>query len=254
MITPLLEKAIFNGWATYKVFNHAFSSFGELQIPQGHMAIVTDIKWNHFLNTITTGTYNDMFKVNEYQLKIDCNKNINYLIFRNKYNFKITDPSQTFKLSDAINQTFLDDYVLPEPSNPIIQDVFFVAEEFIRITITRNAFINTVNTAFGQLDAIANQPPSPTGIGNQNVFLRARMRGTSPSQSLFYNPPLYKNQSTPFSAGQSVQNYYQVIANNGESMLSDVPINPLKPYSEFPLVQLGVVLFNNQYFDRIMNG
>lgn len=258
MITPRLEKALLAGWATFKVVNHAFGVWGSITIPKGSTFIITHIKWNHFLNPLPRGksfTYGDLLRDTEYQLKVDCNKNINYLIFKNKFDFKITDPAFTFNNGTPFNKDNFLKYIFPIHAQPIIQDVFFVAEEFINITITRNVYQDTVAATMGNLNKSANQQNSPVGIGDLNVLLHQQMTEIG-GNIMEYVPPQYKaaNLTAP-PQPQTFESYMQPYSKN--SLLSDPTAS--RKYTQdinfaFPLVELGIVTFNNSYFDKIMNG
>lgn len=256
MLSTRLEKAILAGWATYRTMNHAYGSFGSITIPKDHMAIVTRVKWNHFLNPPKTEhlTWRELFKYNEYQLKIDGKKSINFLQFRNKFDFKITNPTLQIDLSTRINVDDFNRYILPIAQQPILEDVYFVCEDYINLTITRNVYINSISTDFKPLNPKANQPPPPVGLGTLNVL--TSLEGTSPGSDTYtYTPVTFPNAkpiTVPINP-QHMETYTQPISK--DSLLTDVKgeVNNLINY-QTPLIELAIVIFNCKYQDKIMNG
>ena len=258
MITPRIEKAILSGWCTYQKVNHAFSTFGSVTIPKGHTVIILDVKWNHFFNTWKNDrqdetTLKDLMKYSEYTLKIDGKKSKNYLIFKNRIDFKVLKPDLTI----SINTSFKDiadgmQYIFPQHPQPIQQDVFFVCENYIKLTITRNEYINDINTDYTTLNPVANEAPTPSGVKNIDVlknFLGKSIAG----QKFIYRPPNNQN-ANPNTLGtepQTMQSYTQPIDQNSGMSKPDANSNTI--YFNYPLVELGYIIFNNNDFDKIMN-
>ena len=355
MIPRLLEKAILNGWAEFRTISHAFSSFGNLPIPNNSTVIITSIKWYPFINPIIkrasdgsiTTTWRDLFRYNEYQLKIDGKKSKNFLQYRNEFDFKsfgingggngvfnfdtsgilnglsngtengsvtgttnqngnatviengtppppftatianqnfdnnlvtINAVTNTINLNENSNSlgafTFngtgltvnLDDIInfeseeflnfLPIQKAPIIQDVYFVCEEFIKLTVTRNCFVNNVNTIMGLLQPVANENPAPDGLKDSNVLLRAELNSPTPNTE-YYWPGLIKNDGNNLVTPRKVENYIQDI-DKDFSIISDIAtINadlPAKfPYQTTPLIEFGIITINNKYWENIKN-
>jgi len=259
MITPRLEKAILAGWANFKVLNHAFSSFGSVTIPKDNLVIITHVKWNHFFNPIQNDfgrmTLQEFLKYSEYTLKIDGFKSKNYMIFKNKIDFKILDPNLVIDVTAPIN-TYIDNfrkYFFPTHPQPIIQDVFFVCEDYIKLTISRNEFINNINTDFTTINPKAHEQNLPSGVANVNVLKNAQMESLGGAK-MVYSPP-NKVNSLPNSftgVAQTMETYTQSLDKN--SFMQDIKgeNNPYIYYTN-PLVELGIVTFNKNYFDKIMN-
>ncbi len=257
MLSTRLEKAILAGWAVYRTMNHAYGSFGSITVPKDHLAIVTRVKWNHFLDPIKTErpiTWRQLLKYNEYQLKIDGRKSVNYLQFRNIFDFKITDPNLVIDLDKEINQDIFKTSIMPLAQQPILEDVYFVCEEYINITISRNTYINSINTDFQPLNPVANQNPLPSGLGGQNV-LPTEHALSSTGDPYTYTPVLYPNAKpvgVPVEP-QNMETYTQPLSK--DSLLNNIKgdTNNFINY-QTPLVELAIVIFNTKYQDEIMNG
>lgn len=257
MLSTRLEKAILAGWATYRTMNHAYGSFGSITIPKDHMAIITRVKWNHFLDPIKLNnpiTWRELMKYNEYQLKIDGKKSINFLQFRNIFDFKITNPTLNIELDKVIDQTIFNKSILPIAQQPILEDVYFVCEDYINITISRNVYLNTITSNFQPLNPVSNQQAPPIGLKGLNVL--TSIQAQSPGGSKYtYTPVTYPNAkpiTVPINP-QHMETYTQPIAT--ESLLNNVngDVNNYINY-QTPLLELAIVVFNSKYQDKIMNG
>lgn len=258
MLSTRLEKAILAGWATYRTMNHAYGSFGSITIPKDHMAIVTRVKWNHFIDPIKIGerriTWRELMKYNEYQLKIDGKKSINFLQFRNIFDFKITNPTLQIDLTNEINDNDFNRYILPIAQQPILEDVYFVCEDYINITISRNVYINNIVSDFQPLNPVSNQSTPPTGIKGLNVL--TSINAQSPGADKYtYTPVTYPNAkpiTVPIEP-QHMETYTQPISK--DSLLNNVKgdVNNFINY-QTPLLELAIVMFNCKYQDKIMNG
>ena len=259
MITPRIEKAILSGWATYQKVNHAFGSFGSVTIPKGHTVIILDVKWNHFFNTFRSRnpldtTLKDLLKYSEYTLKIDGKKSCNYLIFKNRMDFKVLKPDLTI----SINTSFMDlgeslQFIFPQHPQPIQQDVFFVCENYINLSVTRNEFINDNNSDYTTLNPKANQHATPSGLGNLDVTKNLNSKSISGANKYIYQPP-NKVNAEPNTVGtepQTMQSYTQPLDKN--SGMSKLDANSNLIYFNYPLIEIGYVIFNNNDFDKIMN-
>ncbi len=68
-----------------------------------------------------------------------------------------------------------------------------------------------------------------------------------------YSPPLYKNAkpNTLGTLNQTRETYTH--AYDKQSMMSNPKGNGDYLYFQYPLVELGVVTFNSNFFDKIMN-
>lgn len=258
MITPRIEKAILSGWATYQKVNHAFSSFGGVVIPKGKTAIILDVKWNHFFNPyqdeFRKATLHELQKYSEYQLKIDGNKSTNFLIFKNIIDFIITSPTASIDMNlDFGSQTdTFKKFVQFKHSLPIQQDVFFVCENYINLTITRNQFINNIATDFQPLNPVANQAPVPYGVGQQNLLTSQRSQSIGGIQWV-YTPPNNPNAAPNTFAGIDLQTQSYTQPYDKESLLHNTKDEEDYIYFANPLVELGIVIFNSNDFDKIAN-
>ena len=256
MITPRIEKAILSGWATYQKVNHAFGSFGSVTIPKGHTVIILDVKYNHFWNPLKkefdTLTLADLFHYSEYTLKIDGKKSLNYLIFKNIMDFKLLDPTISIDVNAPIS-TYRDIFLkhfFPIHSQPIQQDVFFVCENYINLTVSRNEFINNITTDYTTLNPKANQQATPQGLGNLNVL--KTFKGNSIAGTPFnYQPPNRVNAETLTLAveSQTMESYTQPLDVN--SVFRNPAGDKNYLYYNYPLIEIGYIIFNNNDFDKI---
>lgn len=254
MITPRIEKAILSGWATYQKVNHAFGSFGSVTIPKGHTVIILDVKYNHFWNPLKNEslTLAEIFKYSEYTLKIDGKKSLNYLIFKNIMDFKLLDPTIVIDVNEPIS-TYSDNflkYFFPIHSQPIQQDVFFVCENYINLTVSRNEFINRITTDYTTLNPKANQQNTPQGLGNLNVL--KTFKGNSITGTPFnYQPPNRVNAQTLTLAveNQTMESYTQPLDVN--SVFGNPENDKNYLYYNYPLIEIGYIIFNNNDFDKI---
>jgi hypothetical protein len=262
MLTPKLENAILKGWATYKVVNHAFGGFGAIPIPKDSIVIITDIKWYPFLNPFSDLlelNWVDFFRYNEYQLKIDGKKSLNYLVFRNEFNWKFLKPID-INLYDPIDYAVLKNFFLPEQPKPIHQDVFFVCQEYIKLTITRNSFIYSIDTDFAPVSPKAAENDIPDGIKGIPMLLRAELQEFNGVIENYY-PPTVPLSGLNLPNDRNIEGYKQDF-DKPYSFLSDIKLNPPGdtpivvqnfPYSTTPLVQIGMVVINSNDFDKLQN-
>lgn len=262
MITPILERAILKGFASYSRASVAFSSFGVIPIPRNRIVIITDIKWYQFINPrpgFEGQNVREFLKYNEWQLKIDGKKSTNYMQYRNNFTWK--DMSGGASFVPSLNQAMaahiggFDAYFFPEPGDPIQDDVYFIAEEYIKLTITRNAFVNAVTSTFAAVTQSASEAPPPNGIGGVNVTLRSQM--TAPNASVMnYTEAAQYSGLTPPASGRNYDTYRQDVT-NPDSIVSDFDVpSTLSSYTNFPfrtypLVELGIVTINSNDFDRL---
>jgi len=158
MITPILEKAILNGWAKFQIHNHSFSNFGRIIIPKNSTVIITHVLWYPFFNPKKVGlreiTYKDLFKYNQYQLKIDGKKSTNYLIYNNGNEFQrmTMGAAANIDLTQVIDESVLRRFWLYLQKNPIHTDTFFICEEYIKLTVTKNVFIDKIASNIAPLN------------------------------------------------------------------------------------------------------
>jgi hypothetical protein len=266
MIPFFLERAILNGWADFQTISHAFSSFGTLPIPNNSTVIITHIKWFPFINPIVLKDENenvitkwkDLFRYNEYQLNIDGKKSNNNLQFRNAFEFKITDLNYSFNLQDPVDENVFNKQFLFLQAPPIQQDVYFVCEEYIKLSLTRNCYIDPINTVYNLLQPIANIKDSPVGLKDVNLLLRAEMISPIPNNNTqYYFPATPKLDGFDLADGRKKNSYTHDI-DKDYSQITDLDsathfFASQYPFATSPLVEFGIVTINNNHFDKIKN-
>lgn len=257
-LTPHLENAILQGWATFRIINHAFANFSKIEIPNNATVIITHVKWYPFLNPINKGgnpkgfTYRQLFEYNEHTLKIDGKKSTNFLVFRNEFDYKWTKQGIDFSLDEEINLDTLKSFFLPLQKRPIHTDVYFICEEYIKLTATRNAFIDKLNTNYGILNPrMAEQPPQ-VGMQGVTTLLNVEMNSLGGRQQQ-YVPPTYKGASmTTPPTPQTIESYMQGIDPDFSTYDTLDFLN--FPYHTQPLIEIGMVVVNNNNFNKLKNG
>lgn len=260
MISQLLERAILRGKATYSKYTHAHGMYGNLLIPEGKVVIIVDIKWHQFINpykNLGTTTTADFFKFNEYQMKIDGFKSKNFLTYRNYFDTTgVTVAQGAIPGSDPVSTYIGNAGFNLKPMPPIIQDVYFICEKFIKITISRNAFFNALVSTYGNLNPVASQENAPNGVGNVNVLRRLQMASATPN-TMFYTPPGNTDAGLALPAGgRNAESYTQDIdATNSQIYPPDTGYNATlaQPTLTQPLVEFGIVTINSNDFDQLMN-
>ena len=263
-LTGRIEKAILSGWATYRKINHSFGSFGSIAIPKGHTAIILDVSWNHFFDlkfpeqgapwNVTIG---DLIKYSQYQLKIDGKKSVNFLEYNNIIKLQNLNPNLVIDANEPF-QNYIDNllrYIIPIHSQPTLKDVFFICENYKNLTKTKNVFINKRNTNYNGLNPLADQQPEPNGLGNSEVILEAIME--SPTGNKFkIIPPTQRNAQPlilPTPPNNFVVENYTHPIEPKQSNLSNFKGNFPYFYNTQPLIELGIVIFNSNDFDKIAN-
>lgn len=261
MITPRIEKAILSGWATYQKVSHSISSFGSITIPKDHTVIILDITYNHFWNSYQIGKENettlaDLFRLSEYQLQIDGKKSKNFLIFKNIMDFKILNPTIDIDVNATIQQLTIEDkikYIFPLHAQPIIKDVFFVCEQYINLTVTRNCFVKNIQTDYAPLNPVANQSGEPSGIGGIAVVKNLRADAILGADNYLYRPPNKQNsEPNTFGANDQTMFSYSQPYDQSSVFTDPLPDDNFLLY-KFPLIEIGYVIFNNNETDRILN-
>jgi hypothetical protein len=262
MITPMLERAILNGWATYQKVNYSFSTFGAIPIPDNSTAIVLDITWFPF-NDVYPGfagfpaRWREMLAYNEYQLKVESKISKNYIQFRNEFNWRwfpndtVTD-GVIDDLDSFVDPEFMKKFWLPIQSRPIQHDCFFVCEEFLKLTVTRNAYIHKFATVMGVPQKVAAERDMPNGVNDATVLLRLQMNSNANGQ--FYYPATIKYDGNDIPAQQRKMEGYTQDIDKNESLLSDLVPGSVQsnfPYQSYPLCTIGYVVISNTQFDKV---
>lgn len=255
MITPQLERAILQGWATFNIHNHAFSNFGRINIPNNATVIITHVKWYPFLNPITVRenrlTWRDLFKYNEYQLKIDGKKSTNFLQYRNSQDYKFTDGT-TINLDDIIGEAGAKNFLYLQKL-PIHTDVYFICEEYIKLTITRNAFIDRLTDNTAALNTQTDEQPPQKGLQGIKLLLSEKMQSPS-GLTMDYVMGNYNDSNLTAAPSNNTHeaNYVQDIDDPYSIFLP--PSKTKFPYSANPLIEIGYVTINNNNFNKLKNG
>lgn len=142
-----------------------------------------------------------------------------------------------------------------QPERPIIQDVFFICEEFINITISRNIFINDYpGTVYGLLQPVANQKPAPNGVGNVPVLLNLVMRDVA-TDTMNYVPAKNINAGVTAPINRNMESYTQDIAQLSQIYDPSTGFNASIgfPYLTNPLVEFGLVIINTNKWNDLIN-
>lgn len=257
-LTPHLENAILKGWATFRIINQAFANFSKIEIPNNATVIITHVKWYPFLNPINKGgdingfTYRQFFEYNEHTLKIDGKKSTNFLVFRNEFDYHWTKQGIDFNLDEQVNTDMLNSFFLPLQKRPIHTDTYFICEEYIKLTATRNAFIDKLNANYGVLNPTMSEPKPQVGMEGVTTLLDVTMNSLGGKQQV-YVPPTYKGANmTVIPNQQTMENYMQGI---DETFSTYNNLDKIHfPYHTQPLIELGLVVVNNNNFNKLKNG
>lgn len=259
MIPYHLERAIMNGVATYSKHTHAMGMYGNFTIPQGKLVIIIDIKWHNFINPYKNAAMlmKEWLKFNEYQMKIDGKKSVNYMTYRNNFSY-YSNLLNSVQPDSQIATAFVNGFFTPNP--PVIQDVYFVCEEFIKITISRNVYLDSFTSNYGVPSQKAAQEKAPNGVQNVPVLKRVEMKSSAPL-SMHYTPPgnIDAGLTNP-TGGRNYESYAQDLDPDTVGFLSQIyppetGFNAVvnQPTLTQPLVEFGVVTINSNEFDKLAN-
>lgn len=264
-ITRILEDAIFKGYATYNKYTTAFASYSSIVVPKNCYIIVTDISYTPFLNPQTEFdgelTWRELFAATEYQLKVDGKTSINYMTFRNEFKWRwfpdavslvILGVALPTNLDEAIDPLLFQNYFLPEHSAPIKKDVFFVCQDQVKLTITRNAY-DIQSSVYTLLSTKASEKQPPLGVAGLNTLQSIYMQTAAVTQSNFIPPNRSEaNGIAPLTTNRD--NY--VTGLDQSSIISDFPNNSSyrsMPFYFAPLVEIGYVVIKDSHWDKISN-
>ena len=257
MLTPLLEKAILNGWATFRIHNHAFSNFGRIIIPENSTVIITHVKWYPFFNPANSNeriglmTWREFFKYNEFQLKINAKKSVNYLIFRNEFDYQWTTPTN-IDLNTPVNTDIIKKYLLIMQRRPITTHVYFKCEEYIKLTLQRNTFVHKFTETIGALNAKTDEQPPQIGLQGVNLLLRNEMQSFNGNKQNYVMGNYQDANIGGAPSNQTMEaNYMQGFAN--PDSIINTPDKATQPYQTSPLVEIGYVVINTNKFDSLQN-
>jgi hypothetical protein len=261
MITPLLERAIGQGKAYYKKITHAMGGFSSVPVPDGKTIIIVDITWNQFFNPYKNDrdvTLRENLKFSEYQMIVDGKKSRSVFTYRNTtLNNGLSVDLGGFSIALPTYQWI--PYFTFYPSPPIKSDVFLICEQYIDITITRNAYLKTLTPTYNKLQPAANQRQPPTGLGygvtGINTLLTLKMDSETPN-TMYYTPPNLAGAGASIPAGGRTAINYEIDIDPLSQIYPpgvgfNLEIN--MPAFTQPLVELGVVIINSNDFDKLMN-
>ena len=257
MLTPLLEKAILNGWATFRIHNHAFSNFGRIIIPENSTVIITHVKWYPFFNPafdnerLIRMTWREFFKYNEFQLKINAKKSVNFLIFRNEFDYQWTTPTN-INLDERIDTDLIKNYLLIMQRRPITTHVYFKCEQYIKLTLQRNTFINKITDANGALSPKTDEQKPQVGLEGVKILLNTEMQSFNGNVQNYVMGNYQDANLNGAITNQTMEaNYMQGFA-DPDSIFSPFE-KSLQPYQTHPLVEIGYVVVNSNKFDTLQN-
>lgn len=271
-VTNNLEKLILKGKASYNVYNFSLGMFGAVPITPGNTAIITNITYYPFNNPIkdlsdemiVSFTYRDLLSYIEYQLKIDGKKSKNFHVFRNDYNLNILDPTLTLNLDAKVNLNNIKNHFLFGTKHPIQIPTYQVCEEYIKLTVSRNAMVNNLNNIAGVVNETANEENAPNGV--QDIKLLLKTQGSDEGGNRWdYFPPTIDNTNEPITNNRSFENYSQdfygisATSFNGELTPpqdmkgTNEALLHVNPYGTTPLISIGYVLINKNAFDELIN-
>lgn len=257
MLTPVLEKAILNGWATFRIYNHAFSNFGRIIIPDNSTVIITHVKWYPFFNPaysderLANMKWRDFFKYNEFQLKINAKKSVNYLIFRNEFDYQWTTPIN-INLDERVNPTSIKNFLLIMQRRPITTHVYFKCEQYIKLTLQRNTFINKITDTNGALSPKTDEQDPQIGLQGVKLLLNTEMSSFNGNTQHYVMGNYQDANLNGAITNQTMEsNYMQGFADK-DSKFSPFD-KSLQPYQTHPLVEIGYVVINSNKFDLLQN-
>lgn len=221
MITPHLEKLIFEGKAQYKTFVGGFAQKHILNIPQNRYIIITDLWYtpNLFFDPYVTGSlFLEYKKYLITQLTILGNRGFNRFLFKN---------SIFFSFKDQINKE-LETFT---PNNPIHISTYLIHTDGVSLTFSNQDAIVASSNAFAPVDVPALQNPGDYGKlgipGSQSTT--ERNVTTTGYENKFFNENLI-----PGALGNNEYNY---------------PVNGITNYADtvrteeisYPILNIGYV-------------
>jgi hypothetical protein len=271
-VTNNLENLILKGKASYNVYNFSMGMFGAIPITPGNTAIITNITFFPFLNPIkdlsrdmlANFTYRDLLSYIEYTLKIDGKKSKNYHVFRNELNVTFLQNGASITLDSIINPTLIQDHFLFGTKSPIQIPTYQICEEFIKLTVSRNALVDRLINTNDNVNATANEENTPEGVQDLKVLVKTGMIDEALNR-MDYFPPSINNSGELITINRSNENYsqdfYGVSGTSFNGQLTppqdmsgtNTALLRVNPYGSTPLIQLGYVLINKNAFDELIN-
>lgn len=264
MITPLLEKAILKGMAKVDYVSHALGMFGRIPVGSGKLAVITKITWWPFINPMIEGadpqtpTWANFFKWCEYQLKIDSGKGTHYIPFKNSIKVVNLDNTKAIDLTQNMSDTDFE-FMLLQPGEPVVKDVYIPISDFCKLTISRNAAIIGTGSVSGLVDAAANEKNVPEGVADVQVAVEIDLQTLAGSSQL-YSPPSEEYTGLNNPAATKKYPYFQGIIPRVPGVSWESEISPdgatigaslTGPCQ--PLVTFEVVYINKNVADLLQN-
>jgi hypothetical protein len=168
MITPLLEKLILNGKASFNTFVAGGSQKCILNIPNEHFIIITSIQYASALKSTNTVLnqlqLNGLHKIYNTQLKIFSRKSLNTFLFRDSLNIGATGD----------DGTGIEKYMVTPIGNQKI-DTYLVHESEVSFTFSYASLLSNLTVALSKEDTIAYPPPADYGKSGQIGALPVRL-------------------------------------------------------------------------------
>jgi len=168
MITPLLERLILNGKASFNTFVAGGSQKCILNVPNDHFVIITSIQYASALkstNTVLSAPQiNGLHKIFNTQLKIFSRKSLNTFLFRDSLNIGAT-------VNDG---TGIEKYMITPIGNQKI-DTYLVHENDISFTFSYAGILANNLVAPTNSQSIAYPPPADYGKDGQDGVLPVRL-------------------------------------------------------------------------------
>ena len=173
MITPLLEKLILNGKASFNTFVAGGSQKCILNVPNDHFVIITSIQYASALKTTNTvlnaPQISGLHKIWNTQLKIFSRKSLNTFLFRDSLNIGAT-------VNDG---TAIEKYMVTPIGTQKI-DTYLVHENDISFTFSYAGLLSNDLVALTNSQSIAYPPPADYGKEGQDGVLAVRLKSNIP--------------------------------------------------------------------------
>lgn len=252
MITPIIEKWLLNGVASFHVHNHAFSNFGRIPCPSGKVAIITKIIWYPFISAPYRAgvvTWNQYFRTNEYMLKVDGNKTVATYMIRNNVTFTLMNPAAPVDMDAVIAAS---DYAKLniQPGDPFTIDTFIVCENEIKLTIAHNSFLLNNTFSFSNVPQVAgeNNPPNGmNGLSADSVNTMVDFGNT------MYYYPFSKEWAGGAAQPRGRDNYFiDLIQGDATSFTYRIPANSTAT-TETPLCSFHVIYVNAEIANKLQS-
>ena len=222
MITPHLEKLIFEGKAQYKTFVGGFAQKHILNIPQNRYIIITDLWYTPSLffdpDGVASGHFNEYIKYLITQLTILGNRGFNRFLFKN---------SIFFSFKDIIGKE-LETYT---PNNPIHISTYLIHTDGISLTFSNQDSIVGASNAFAPVDVPALQNPGDYG--------KLGIPGSVPTTERNISATGYENKffNEDLVAGSLGNNEYSYAVNSTTDLAASIRTVEIS----YPILNIGYV-------------